>query len=148
MARLEQTIEIEAPAQVVWKFLGNFGDVASWTPSLRRSRLNGQLGEGVGAQRVVQHVWGFRFVEIVTAWDEAGGFSYVAHDPPFPMSTLKENWSLNGTNNGTTAVTTKVEYGMRLGQLGKLVDWVLLNRLVRKTMRDGLAGLKRVAESN
>jgi uncharacterized membrane protein len=146
MARLEQTIEIDAPADAVWKVLGDFGNVAHWAPSVRRSRLNGDLTQGVGAERVLRHVWGFRLVETVTAWNEAHDFSYGAH-LPFPMTTLDEKWSMNRTNEGSTAVTTRVEYGTRLGGFGKLLEGLLLNRIVRKNMSDGLAGLKRAAES-
>ena len=60
-------------------------------------------------------------------------------------SSVKESWSSSG-DNGFTTVNTRVTYGMRLGALGALADWLLVRFIVRREMRSGLRGLKEYVE--
>ena len=75
MRQLSESVEIEAPADLVWQALADFGDVAAWAPYMRISHLVGDQERGVGTRRAMQHELGFRFEERVTQWREGEGFS-------------------------------------------------------------------------
>jgi ligand-binding SRPBCC domain-containing protein len=145
MRLLEERVEIEAPAELVWEVLADFGGVQNWAPYMRRSHLIGEQDTGIGMRRGMRHAWGFRFEEVVTQWHESKGFAFDVLKAPFPMRDVKEVWVL-APENGHTAVETQVRYGTHLGPLGALVDWLLVRFVVRREMRAGLGGLKEYTE--
>jgi len=145
MRLLEERIEIEAPDDVVWGLLADFGDVAKWAPYMRNSHLIGPQTSGIGMRRGMRHAWGFRFEEVVTQWHEGKGFAFDVLKAPYPMKSVKEVWVL-GSENGRTVVETQVRYDAYLGPIGAGVDWLLVRFVVRREMRAGLRGLKECAE--
>ena len=145
MRTLTEQIGIQAPPQAVWEVLEDFGAVSEWAPYMRRSSLIGNQKSGVGASRFMRHAWGFSFEETVTEWTDDHGFSFDVHRAPFPMKDVHETW-VTGRDNGLSTVTTRVNYNMRLGFLGNLVDWMLVRFVVRREMRAGLLGLKTYVE--
>ena len=145
MRLLEERVEIKAPADLVWEVLADFGDVACWAPYMRTSHLIGEQRSGIGMRRGMRHAWGFRLEEVVTQWHEHKGFAFDVLKAPFPMRDVKEVWVL-GPENGYTVVETQVRYGMHLGPLGRLLDWLLVRFIVSREMRVGLTGLKQYSE--
>jgi ligand-binding SRPBCC domain-containing protein len=146
MRILVEEIGIQAPPHAVWAVLEDFGGVSEWAPYMRRSSLVGGQKRGVGTSRFMRHAWGFSFEETVTEWTDDQGFSFDVHRAPFPMKDVHETW-VTGQDNGLSTVITRVNYGMRLGFLGSLVDWLLVRFVVRREMRAGLLGLKNYVES-
>jgi ligand-binding SRPBCC domain-containing protein len=145
MRTLCETVEINAPAETVWSALVDFGDVAAWAPYMRISHLVGNQESGAGTRRAMQHELGFRFEECVTAWFEGEGYEFDVHKAPWPMKDVRESWRLGRGSNPVT-VTTQVEYGMKIGPLGALLDWALVRFIVRREMRSGVRGLKEYVE--
>ena len=111
----------------------------------RISHLVGVQESGVGTRRAMQHELGFRFEECVTEWNEGSGYAFDVLRAPWPMDDVKETW-LCKRDNGFTVVSTRVSYGMKLGPLGRIVDWLLVRFIVRREMRSGLRGLKEYIE--
>ena len=146
MRILVEEIGIQAPPHAVWEVLEDFGGVSEWAPYMHRSSLVGGQKRGVGTSRFMRHAWGFSFEETVTEWTDDHGFSFDVHRAPFPMKDVHETW-VTDHDNGLTTVSTRVSYGMRLGFLGSLVDWILVRFVVRREMRAGLLGLKKHVES-
>lgn len=145
MRILEERIIIGADRERVWELLADFGNVAAWAPYMRKSTLVGTQTSGIGTRRAMRHAWGFRFEERVTQWHDGHGYSFDVLRAPWPMHGVKETWALSGTE-GHTELATQVRYDMRLGPLGRLLDWALVRHVVRREMRAGLGGLKRFAE--
>lgn len=142
---LNELIAIARPHQAVWELLADFGGVCRWAPYMKTSHLIGDIQSGVGMRRGMRHAWGFRFEEAVTQWNDGQGFSFDVLRAPFPMKDVTESWHLSH-ENGVSIVSTRVTYGMKLGILGKAIDWFLLRFIVRREMRSGLRGLKAHSE--
>lgn len=145
MRVLEERVEVKAPVKLVWEVLADFGELACWAPYMRTSHLIGEQQSGIGMRRGMRHAWGFRLEEVVTQWHQGKGFAFDVLKAPFPMKDVKEVWVL-GPENGYTVVETQVRYGMHLGLLGGLLDWLLVRFIVRREMRVGLRGLKQYSE--
>jgi ligand-binding SRPBCC domain-containing protein len=145
MRVLSEQVEIAAPPDLVWQALADFGDVAAWAPYMRISHLVGDQERGVGTRRAMQHELGFRFEERVTAWTEGEGFAFDVLRAPWPMDAVRESWRIAAHGSGTR-VTTRVEYGMKVGAAGALLDWSLVRFIVSREMRSGLRGLKEYLE--
>ena len=146
MRTLENRIQINASHAVVWGILADFSGVATWAPYLRSSSPVGDVEAGVGAYRVMRHFWGFRLEESVVEWDEGSGYAFALVTVPFPIKYVRETWQVV-SEDGRVSVRTSVEYDTHLGPLGDAVDSILVSRLVRREMREGLKGLKRYAET-
>lgn len=145
MRELSEQVEIEAPLDLVWQALADFGDVAAWAPYMRISHLVGTQESGVGTRRAMQHELGFRFEECVTEWREGEGFAFDVLRAPWPMDAVKESWRAEA-RDGLAVVSTRVRYGMKVGAAGSLLDWALVRFVVRREMRSGLRGLKEYVE--
>jgi hypothetical protein len=145
MRALTEHVEIQASPDAVWEALADFGGVSDWAPYMKTSHLIGDLRSGVGTRRGMRHAWGFRFEEAVTQWNDGIGYSFDVFRAPFPMTDVKESW-VAGQSNGFSTVTTYVNYGMKLGPIGALLDWLLVRFVVQREMRVGLRGLKQHIE--
>ena len=145
MRELKDQIAITRPHQDVWELLADFGGVCHWAPYMKTSHLIGDVQSGVGMRRGMRHAWGFRFEEAVTQWNDGQGFSFDVLRAPFPMKDVRESWHISH-ENGVSNVSTQVTYDMKLGVLGRTIDWFLLRFVVRREMRSGLKGLKAHSE--
>lgn len=146
MRELLQSIEISAPPRLVWEALRDFGDVAAWAPYMRISHLVGDQESGIGTRRAMQHEFGFRFEEEVTDWREEEGYDFDVLRAPWPLMDVRESWRMETTAPGTVRVTTRVEYGTRLGPIGALLDAAIVRFVVSREMRSGVRGLKAYVE--
>jgi ligand-binding SRPBCC domain-containing protein len=145
MRELSEHVVIAVPPETVWQALADFGDVAAWAPYMRISHLVGDQERGVGTRRAMRHELGFRFEERVTSWDEGVGFAFDVLSAPWPMDDVRESWRI-ATHGSGTQVTTRVQYGMKVGVAGNLLDWSLVRFIVRREMRSGVRGLKEYLE--
>ena len=142
MRVLSEQIEILAPHHAVWAALEDFGGVSVWAPYMNRSKLVGSLRTGVGTRRIMHHDLGFNFEEMVT---DGEGYSFDVYRAPYPMKDVHETWSLKH-DDGLSTVTTEVNYNMRMGVLGRMLDQILVQFIVLREMRSGLRGLKQHVE--
>ena len=146
MRKLLESVEINAPREIVWEALCDFGDVAAWAPYMRISHLVGKQETGVGTRRAMQHEFGFRFEEEVTAWLEEEGYDFDVFRAPWPLTGVRESWRMESAGPRKVRVTTRVDYETRLGPLGTLLDAALVHFVVRREMRSGVRGLKAYVE--
>jgi adenylate cyclase len=145
MRVLTEQISILASDKDLWSVMEDFGGVYKWAPYMHKSALVGRQTTGVGTCRFLRHVWGFILEEVVTEWTEGEGFSFDVYRAPYPMKNVHESW-LAGRSNGHATVLTSVNYEMRLGLLGRVLDWILVRHIVQREMRNGLLGLKQYVE--
>jgi hypothetical protein len=61
------------------------------------------------------------------------------------MTEVRESWTVE-PDKASCTVSTRVEYDMKLGPLGALLDWILVRFIVRREMRSGVRGLKAYLE--
>lgn len=141
MRVLTEQVTIAASHDEVWAVLEDFGGVAKWAPYMKRSKLVGNQASGVGTRRIMHHDLGFNFEEAVTEWKNGQGYSFDVYRAPYPMKDVHENWNLVH-HDGVSTVSTQVNYRMKLGAMGKLLDQLLVRFIVRREMRAGLRGLK------
>jgi hypothetical protein len=145
MRVLTEQTSIQAQDEELWSVMADFGGVYKWAPYMHKSALVGRQMTGVGTCRFLRHVWGFILEEVVTEWTEGKGFSFDVYRAPYPMKNVHESW-IAGRENGHATVLTRVNYEMRLGLLGRLLDWILVRHVVQREMRTGLLGLKKYVE--
>ena len=154
MARIETSVQIAAPAELVFAFFvpqrisywygaemevclevqGGASDFAV----AQKVRVTGHLG-----RREVSHT------AVVTAFQQSRLFEWQFEDR-YGVKGL-ERWELEPVNTPPSAVAPKTDVRMRSdyvlpGLLGKAMDWLVTRHAVARRNQDYLRRLKRLAE--
>jgi uncharacterized protein YndB with AHSA1/START domain len=95
MANVEQTIQIDAPAEKVWRLAGDPGRIADWMPALSTSTVVGDrrsCGLAQGGQieeRILEHS------------DDERRYRYEIREGPMPLRTYVSSLSVDGQDGST-----------------------------------------------
>ena len=145
ISRVSNAVVINTPRDRVWEVLSDLSSARLWDPGMKEVKLVGNTKTGEGTVRASDGLFG-KTVERVTE-----SISYnrlrldVTHDPKltkFETSTIE----LEPNGNGTR-VQWSMEYQMNGGYLGVLADKVLLGQAHQGRIDQGLANLRRYAET-
>jgi hypothetical protein len=117
-------VRVAAPADSVWAALSDFGAVTRWDPAAIDSQRVSELGQGVGAERRVQHARRGALLEKATAWED--GRRMVVEAAPekrgvFLRWSRTREWTLAADGDGTkVAVTSTLQLKPPWGPVGAL----------------------------
>ncbi len=145
MTRIEKSIEIKAPPEKVWPYL-YWENCPEWYAAFKKveptNKIRHAAGETVhisGEVAGMKAEWDGETTEIVenerVLWRSIGG-----------SFTGFGSHTLTPTKMGTK-VTTVLDYDMPYSVLGKIMDKLRFHKAFDKTIDDGLAKLKELAET-
>ncbi len=101
--KVDETIEINAPADKVWAVVGNFQDM-SWHPAFAKTEGTG--GNEVGATRTLTTTGGGKIFEKLTKYDAAGkqlGYEITEVDVKVvPVTNYSSHIIVTGTGDKST----------------------------------------------
>ena len=148
MTRIKNEVHINAPKEQVWDILADLGGIKNYNPSVTDSYYHPGKKRGIGAARHCDLKPFGSVEETAIHWDEGRSYTLLLHDgkkvPPFKKATGKLAVRSNGS--GTVASMT-LEYDLKFGPLGKLMDLVMVRSQFQKVTHTVLHGLKKYAES-
>jgi len=142
MATLVNEIVINAPVEKIWKVLANVGELAAYDPTIKESTQTSALGSGLGASRKVVMLDGKNWFEektTVCKLDESLAFELTACS--FPIKSLKHSYSFQ-KNGNQTKVTQVMEYEVKYGIVGKILDWLMIRRQFDGGIKKFFGGLR------
>ena len=140
MSEIKLEIAIDAKPEKVWEVLGDFGNVYKWSPAIRASASVEGHERGGDAIRSCE-LPGFGSVnETVTEWSEGEGFTYLA-EATGPVKTAVSGWRVRSEGAGSV-VTVAVDFKVRYGILGTVMDRLIVRRMLRRIVARSLAGLR------
>ena len=140
MNNVEGQIVIDAPVEKVWEVLADFSEVYRWAPSVTKSYSTSESSNGPEASRHCE-VAGFGGVdETITQWDDGRGFTY-SFSGVGPVSGGTSSFSVKRQGD-MTLVQTNVDYSLRFGLIGSLMNALIIRRKIRQSLVLGLQGLK------
>jgi hypothetical protein len=91
-------VETPAPAQDMWRVLGDLGAIQQYMSSLAESKILDGRAPGVGAVRYCADISGKHWKEECTDFDDGESFAvrFMAEEPdfPFPARTMRGGWSV------------------------------------------------------
>ena len=107
-ARAEYQVRVSVPTSAsptaMWNVIRDIGNIQRYLPSLRSSEIVGGWAPGIGAVRQCIDHKGAKWFELCDTWDEGSAFSVVfntaADDFPFPFSSMRGGWQVDGTSFG------------------------------------------------
>ncbi|KAA3654736.1 MAG: SRPBCC family protein [Chloroflexi bacterium] len=141
-------IQVDAPINHVWNILADFGGIAKYNPSVPSVELRSANNEGVGADRVCQLNPAGEIYERVFDWHEGQSYSIEIYGgkgiPPFKKSVVDIKVEPSGSG---TKVSTSLNYSLKYGIIGRLMNALMVDRFMKKGFSGLLAGLKHYAET-
>lgn len=145
--QVKSAILIRAPRDRVWAILADLGGIQEFHPQVKQSYWNSERRDGVGAARVCEFGGGRRVTETAVEWEPGESFVLRLHDgkgvPPFSRAFARLDVS---DEEGGTRVTMRLEYSLRFGPLGRLMDRMMVRAQFEKVVPSVLGGLKEFAE--
>ena len=148
MATLRNEITINAPVEKIWEALTDIERLDKFDPTVKKSTAVTQEKSGIGAKRKVDMLDGKNwFEEKVTVFKTNEALTYQLTDCSFPIKGLKHSYSFEKTGN-QTKVKQVMEYTVKFGLLGKLLDSLMIRNKTNGGINKFFAGLKSYAETH
>jgi ribosome-associated toxin RatA of RatAB toxin-antitoxin module len=142
MTTLFNEITIEAPIQKIWEVLTNVEELEQYDPTVKSSTARSESKRGLGASRKVEMKDGKNwFEEKVTEFKPNESLIYELTACSFPIHHLKHSYHFEEIN-GQTKVSQRMDYQMKFGLFGKLMDWIMVRRQSDKGIKLFFNGLK------
>lgn len=148
MTTLHHQIRVEAPIELVWQAIaGDLTAVQHYNPTVSTARLLGSQREGVGAARRCELKPKGFVEERVWEWtpNKAVGIEVAASEWPIVFMKWKTELTADGQ---ATLVTQEVNYKLKFGLLGALMDALVMRRKLDGGIRDVFSSLKQYVERN
>jgi ligand-binding SRPBCC domain-containing protein len=146
MAILHNEITINAPAEKIWQVLATPDLLEKYDPTVRKSTLISEMKTDLGAKRKVDMKDGKNwFEEVITVYDRKNALTYELTACSFPVHRLKHSYRFQ-ESDGRTRVLQTMEYTVKFGIAGKLLDLVMIRRQSDTGIKKFFAGLKSYME--
>jgi hypothetical protein len=143
MIKLQASVCIEAPAELVWAHLTKLEDIPLWSEAVLHASCDGPISRGVGAERTCQLAGNRTIREQWVAWDEGRSFTYEGHAIPM-MKRAFNQWSVVPYGD-KSLLTSAAEVEIKGGLLGRILEPVF-GPLMRRMAPDALARFKYLVE--
>jgi hypothetical protein len=141
---------IDMPRQQAWEKLRDLTLAHNYVPGLVKVELTTEQKEGVGASRKVFQSETRYIEETVEEWNEGEGFLIRLHKGDKPAPPFKQAWfryQLEDQGENQTLFTASMIYELPWGGFGRLLDKLLLGRIMRKVIGDVALAMKLYYES-
>jgi len=146
MTKLHNEIKINAPVEKVWKILADLEQVQYYNPLVAHTKYVSENRLGIGATRHCDFKPKGFSKERVTEFkpQEVIGFEII--ESSFPMVFTRWRTMLKPVDGGTL-VSQDMEYQLKFGLLGSLMDVLIIRQKYGKILDDIFRGLKRYSET-
>lgn len=148
MAILHNEITVNASVDKIWAILANPELLDKYDPTVKKSTLLPGERNGLGAKRKVLMLDGKNwFDENITAFEPNKALTYQLTDCSFPIKGLKHSYSFESAGS-QTKVKQVMEYTVKFGVLGKLMDILMIRKQSDAGIKKFFAGLKSFVETH
>lgn len=148
MATLLNEITINAPLEKIWTALSDIERLERYDPTVVRSIALSQNKSGLGAKRRVSMMDGKNwFEEQCTVWNPNIELTYALTACSFPVQALSHTYTFK-TQHREVKVKQVMQYTVKYGWFGKLLDTFMIRRQSDCGIKKFLAGLKSYTENN
>jgi hypothetical protein len=145
MTTIQHDVRAACPPERVWALLSDLEAVQRYNPGVRRAAIEGPQRSGVGARRSCELAPRGRVVERVTQWEPGRAVGLEVAESDWPIHFMRWVTRIEPIDGGTR-LTQSLEYRVKLGPLGWLLDRVVMRRKLTATLDAVLASLVRHAE--
>lgn len=147
MGTLNHEVRIQAPVEAVWKAVADLAAVQHWNPMVASARYTSERREGVGAARRCELKPKGWVEERVWDWNPPHAIGLEVTASGWPIASMKWKTELRDDRDATR-LSQAMDYKVKFGPLGLLVDVLMMRRMLKKGVDEALRALKRYVESN
>lgn len=148
MTTLQNEITINASVEKLWEILADASILDQYDPTVKKCTLISSNKSGIDAKRKVDMLDGKNwFEEKITVYEPYKALSFQLTDCSFPIKGLKHSYSFEKVGT-QTKVKQSMEYTVKFGLLGKLLDSIMIRKQSDQGIKKFFAGLKQYAEKN
>jgi uncharacterized membrane protein len=147
MSQLSTQVQIKAPADKLWNVLVDLDSLPQWAPDNASSETAPQNSETITTARYYDANPFPNAEEHATGWKEGHHYAYEVKNIG-PIRSAYNRFSLNPVGQGETVLTQTLDFRMKLGPVGALMDTLVFRPQFRKQMEQSLAALKEYVEHN
>lgn len=141
MNQLSSTNIVHAPIDRVWQTIADVGSIAAWHPGVEESPVLSDNRTGLGAARRVKLYDGSTAVETVTEQQDGKCVTVVMSDHKMPLSYGAATFEVRADGSDRTVVTMKMDYEMKYGPIGWMLNALMLRRIMTQLLASVVAGL-------
>ena len=132
----------------IWAALTNIEELEKYDPTVLKSTATTALKSGIGAARKVNMKDGKNwFEEKCTVLKTHDALTYELTACSFPAHALKHSYSFENMGGGKVKVKQEMQYQMKFGFLGKIMDALMVRKQSDKGIKAFMAGLKAFTEN-
>jgi carbon monoxide dehydrogenase subunit G len=148
MTRFSNEIRIDAPKETVWAKIADLGAIQEYHPGVSSSHYTSEEREGVGASRHCDLLPFGEVEERIVDWRDRDSYAIEIYDGKKvpPLKNAVGRLSVMQDGDGTT-VRFEIEYDLKFGLVGYLLDRLMVRPQFRKVGPAMLRGLKRHLEN-
>ena len=145
MTIIHHEVRADCPPERVWALLSDLEAVQRYNPTVRAAKVQGERRTGVGAERSCDLVPKGRVVERVTHWEDGRAVGLEVAESDWPIHFMR--WVTRVEPRGTgTQITQSLEYQVKFGPLGWLLDNLVMKKKLTSTLDEVFASLVKHAE--
>lgn len=106
--KVEEAVEINAPAAQVWQKISNFGDLGAWHPAVKSTQITAGTNNKKGAMRLLTLQDGGTINEKLLDYNPRKmSFKYAITEGVLPVSSYVSTVSVKAGKHNTSTVTWK-----------------------------------------
>jgi ligand-binding SRPBCC domain-containing protein len=145
MTTIQHEVHATCPPERVWALLSDLEAVQHYNAGVRSAAIDGAQRHGVGARRSCELLPKGRVVECVTHWEEGRAVGLEVTESDWPIHFMR--WITRvEPNGGATRITQSLEYQVKFGPIGWLLDRLVMKRKLTATLDGVFASLVKHAE--
>ncbi len=141
MSTITKSVTINAPTSRIWDAIKDVGYVHNWHPVVEASPVLSDNASGLGASRRCEMYDGSSVVETVTELTEGRRVVLELSDFSLPLNNASASITLDPVDDGTTRVTMEMNYEVKYGPAGWLMDQMMMKRMMGSLFLKVLGGL-------
>ena len=145
MTTIHHQIRANCPPARVWELLGDLEAVPRYNPTVRAAQVLGKQRAGVGAMRACELKPKGRVVERVTHWEDGRAIGLEVAESDWPIHFMRWVTRVEPEGSGTR-ITQRLDYAVKFGPLGWLLDRLVMKRKLTATLDEVFANLVKHAE--
>lgn len=145
MTTIQHDVLAACPPDRVWALLADLEAVGRYNPGVQRASIEGTQRSGVGATRSCDLLPKGRVVERVTHWEGGRALGLEVAESDWHIHFMRWVTRVEPAAGGAR-ITQSLEYDVKFGPLGWLLDRMVMRRKLTATLDAVFASLVRHAE--
>jgi Polyketide cyclase / dehydrase and lipid transport len=145
MTVISHRFETSASPEKLWRCLSDLTMVQNYNPTILNAKLSGNMPAGLGTLRECELKPKGRVLERVSVWEAGKAIGLEVVESDWPIT--KMSWVTRITpKDGGSVLSQNLEYGMKFGPVGWLLNALVMKRNIKKNVGEALSGLIQIAE--